>query len=202
MNPLDQLIEYTKNYNLKGWTPATSSNFSVRTPATKEQDDVVHITRSGRHKGYLKAEDFMRLTIHGEHIDDGKPSAETFIHLLIYQTFPETKAVLHTHSPNATVLSMAETNNFLGCRDYEIAKAFPNIDTHKVNLQLDIFENDQDIPALCEVIKPKLESMDMPALLIRGHGLYVWGDTLEQADKHLEAVEFLLECERLRRSMR
>ena len=30
--------------------------------------------------------------------------------------------------------------------------------------------------------------------LIRRHGLYTWGKDLEEATRHIEVIEFLLEC--------
>jgi methylthioribulose-1-phosphate dehydratase len=32
------------------------------------------------------------------------------------------------------------------------------------------------------------------ALLLQRHGLYTWGDTLEEAERHVEILEFLLEA--------
>ena len=32
-------------------------------------------------------------------------------------------------------------------------------------------------------------------LLVRGHGLYVWGRSLDEAKRHLEGWEFLINCE-------
>ena len=33
------------------------------------------------------------------------------------------------------------------------------------------------------------------AYLIEGHGLYTWGQDMQEARRHLEALEFLLACE-------
>jgi len=33
------------------------------------------------------------------------------------------------------------------------------------------------------------------AYLIEGHGLYTWGATVDDAVRHIEALEFMLECE-------
>ena len=38
-----------------------------------------------------------------------------------------------------------------------------------------------------------IEALEMPFLL-RRHGMYTWGDTLFQALRHVEIVEFLLEA--------
>ena len=31
------------------------------------------------------------------------------------------------------------------------------------------------------------------AFLLRGHGLYTWGETIADAERHVEIIEFLLE---------
>ena len=31
--------------------------------------------------------------------------------------------------------------------------------------------------------------------LVKGHGLYAWGNSLREAKRHLEGIEFLLSCE-------
>ena len=51
-----------------------------------------------------------------------------------------------------------------------------------------------DIPALAGRVEKVLEQW--PAIhgfLLRGHGLYTWGDDLSQARRHVEIFEFLLE---------
>ena len=40
------------------------------------------------------------------------------------------------------------------------------------------------------------------AYLIRGHGLYAWGATVDQARHRVEALEFLFECELYERLMK
>lgn len=196
MDTVQHLIHLTQGYYSRGWTPATSSNFSIRT-----QPDVIHITRSGKHKGRLQPQDFMQIKTSGELIDKGKPSAETGLHLLLYQKYQQTNAVLHTHSPKATLLSMVLQQDRISFADYEIAKAFTGVTSHDVPMDLLIFDNSQDIDALAQRIAGHLDSMTMPAFLIRGHGIYTWGNSLEDADRHLEAIEFLLECETMRRQM-
>ena len=197
MDTIEQLTKLTNNYYLRGWTPATSSNFSLR-----NNRDIVQITRSGKHKGRLTPQDFMRMHPNGELIDEGKPSAETGLHLMLYQFDPEIKAVLHTHSPKATVLSMLETEDHITFNDYEILKAFPGIEDHQTSASLPLYANSQDIPALVEQIKPQLANMQLPGFLIKGHGIYAWGDSLADADRHLEALEYLIECEMIRRQLK
>lgn len=195
MDNIDLLIELTQSYYQRGWTPATSSNFSIRNP-----DQTVAITRSGQHKGKLSPQNFMKISTTGELIDTGTPSAETQLHLLVYQTFPESTAVLHTHSANATVLSQLEPDH-ISLSNYEILKAFPGIQTHDISCHLVVYQNSQNIAALANMISKDLQTLQLPGFLIQGHGLYTWGESLEAADRHLEALEFLIECEILRRQI-
>jgi methylthioribulose-1-phosphate dehydratase len=34
-----------------------------------------------------------------------------------------------------------------------------------------------------------------PALLLRGHGVYAWGESVEEAERVVEALELLMTCE-------
>jgi methylthioribulose-1-phosphate dehydratase len=66
--------------------------------------------------------------------------------------------------------------------------------THQHTEWLPILDNDQDIPALARRVEALLEqSPAVHGFLLRGHGLYTWGDDLAQARRHVEILEFLLE---------
>jgi methylthioribulose-1-phosphate dehydratase len=59
---------------------------------------------------------------------------------------------------------------------------------------LPIFDNDQDMRRLSGRVDTMLKaSPDVHGFLLRGHGLYTWGDDLAQARRHVEIFEFLLE---------
>jgi methylthioribulose-1-phosphate dehydratase len=60
-------------------------------------------------------------------------------------------------------------------------------------LSLPVVDNDQDIPRLARVVAPLLADMTM-GYLIRGHGTYVWGPTMDVAMARFEGLEFLLAC--------
>jgi methylthioribulose-1-phosphate dehydratase len=174
----------------RGWVPATSGNFSVRLGA-----DELAITVSGRHKGRLTAADIMRVDGNGKPLDNKRPSAETFLHVGLYRRFPEVQAVLHTHSVNATVLSRL-VDGELVLEEFEVLKAFRGVDTHKASVVVPVFGNDQDIQALASRVDDYLGSHGpIPGYLIAGHGLYTWGSSLNEAMRHLEAFEFLFQCE-------
>lgn len=175
----------------QGWSPATSSNYSVRL-----KDQQAAITVSGKHKGQLKPDDIMRIDLDGHSLSgDLKPSAETLLHTYIYKRFGHVSAVLHTHSANAVVLSRQIKTNEWHCADFEIQKAFEGVSTHESRLVFPIFENTQDINALAMKVDAHLLGYpETYGYLIRGHGLYTWGSTLSDALRHVEAMEYLAEC--------
>jgi len=191
------LIEAGHAFYARGWVPATSGNFSARV-----DDERVAITVSGRHKGKLTPDDIMLVDMAGNSLTAArKPSAETALHLSLYRHDPSTQAVLHTHSPLATTLSLL-LKDALSLRDYEVLKAFPGIDTHEYEIVVPIFANDQDIDRLAATVEHYVDyHLDSYGYLIAGHGFYTWGNSVEDACRHVEAFEFLFECEMLKRRM-
>ena len=187
----DALIEAGRYLHAQGWVPATSGNFSSRINAGQ-----MAITVSGWHKGELSREGIMRADMQGRSLDEGKrPSAETLLHCQLYQSLPETGAVLHTHSINATLLSRLHKDELV-LEDYELLKAFNGIDTHESRITLPIFANDQQIPRLAEKVEKYMDSHPpIHGYLIAGHGLYTWGRDIRETLRHLEAFEFLFACE-------
>lgn len=177
----------------QGWSPATSSNYSARIG-----DSHIAITVSGKHKGRLAAGDVMVVDLEGRAVQsEARSSAETRLHTVLYKLFPEVGAVLHTHSVKATVLSrLCGADQPLLLEGYELQKAFEGIDTHESTLTVPVFDNTQDINALAGQTAAWLrENPDQPGYLIRGHGLYTWGRTMEDCLRHVEAFEFLFACE-------
>ena len=81
---------------------------------------------------------------------------------------------------------------------YEMLKAFSGVHTHEHREVVPLFANNQDILELSRMVVSQLKSQENPhGFLIEGHGLYTWGSNLNEAVRHLEAFEFLLECETL-----
>ena len=187
-----EIIEAGRFLYGRGWSPATSSNYSARLSATKAL-----LTVSGKHKGQLGLDDVLATDLSGNSLEPGKkPSAETLLHTQLYSWRPEIGAVLHTHSVNATVLSRLTPGESIEFEDYELQKAFSGVSTHESTVRVPIFDNDQDIERLAAKVQPWLDAHpDCAGYLIRGHGLYTWGARMSDALRQIEAFEFLFECE-------
>jgi len=188
------LAEAGRRMDARGWVPGSAGNLSARI-----DDETIAITRSGVHKGRLINSDIIEVALDGTAREQGqRPSAETLLHCQLYRLFPPVGAVLHGHSVAATVLSMAGVINFA---DYEIIKAF-GFASHEVSVDLPVYDNDQDIARLAKLIEPDLLAEPPIAYVIRGHGVYAWGTSVEHAYWRLEALEFLLQCELERRRLK
>lgn len=186
----DELIAAGRFIDAKGWVPATSGNFSARL-----SDGNIAITVSGRHKGQLTRDDIMLIDADGRSLDGKKPSAETLLHTLLYQRYPQVQAVLHPHSINATLAARLFKHEIV-LEDYELLKALEGIATHEIRVAIPIFANDQNIPRLAAAVEDYLDQHgDIHAYIIAGHGFYTWGDSVAAALRHLEALEFLFDCE-------
>ena len=187
-----QIIDAGRFLYGRGWSPATSSNYSARLDAGRAL-----LTVSGKHKGQLTADDVLATDLAGHSLEPGKkPSAETLLHTQLYAWRADIGAVLHTHSVNATVLSRLTPGDRLLLEDYELQKAFAGVTTHEGQVEVPIFDNDQDIARLAGQVQQWLDAHpDCVGYLIRGHGLYTWGPQMSDALRQIEAFEFLFECE-------
>jgi methylthioribulose-1-phosphate dehydratase len=189
----DQIVETAQDLATRGWTPATSSNFSMRV-------DAVHaaITVSGRHKGRLGRSDIMLIDLQGNAVGtDARPSAETALHTQIYRRWPEMQAVLHTHSRTQSVASrLFAAEGVIHLQGWELQKAITGYDSHESTLHIPVFSNTQHMPELVAHVEAWLDSgKPLHAYLIDGHGIYTWGRSMAETERHLEALEFLLSCE-------
>jgi methylthioribulose-1-phosphate dehydratase len=127
---------------------------------------------------------------------DKRPSAETLLHTQLYRRFPEVGCILHTHSKAQTVASrLFAAQGHITFEGYELQKAFRGNDTHEAAVRVPVLPNSQDMPALAARVEAELDRGPLWGYLIEGHGLYAWGRDMAEARRHLEAFEFLLDCE-------
>ena len=181
----------------RGWSVGTSSNYSV----VLDRDPLeLLVTASGKDKGRLRTRDFVRVDHEGTPVVPNQPksSAETLLHVVVAKEL-KVGAVLHTHSIWSTVLShLFCEQGGITIEGYEMLKGLAGVGTHEYSYRLEIFDNTQDIPKLAKQVRTRLTDSANPlryGYLIRRHGLYTWGRDVDEARRHVEILEFLLECE-------
>jgi methylthioribulose-1-phosphate dehydratase len=193
---IQALIETGRDFHHRGWSLATSSNYSVVT----ERDPLrLLVTCSGFDKERLTPEQFVIVGEDGKSVckSGRKPSAEVLLHVALARC-AGAGSVLHTHSIWGTLLSEAgAANGYLEISGYEMLKALAGIATHEVTVRVEVFPNTQDMPDFAFRVEKRLRDSVRPpfgyAFLIAGHGLYAWGKDLAEARRHIEALEFLFE---------
>ena len=187
------IVAAAREIHARGWVPATSGNFSVRLG-----DSDVAITASGKDKSQLSEVDILRVDLSGKAHEGGTASAELPLHVQLYCRDAQIGAILHTHSVNATIVSL-ENPQGLRFEGPELLKAFAGVTTHDTALVIPVFANSQDIQALADEVEDYMQDNQQgSAYLIQGHGMYTWGADTDECMRHLEALEFLLEYHRLR----
>jgi L-ribulose-5-phosphate 4-epimerase len=164
-------LELPKN-NLVAWT---SGNVSARDP----QSGLVVIKPSGLKYEDLRPEHMVVLDLEGDIVEGTlKPSSDTASHLYIYRQRPEINGIVHTHSRYATAFAA-------------IGQPIP------VYLTAQGDEFGGPIPcggfALIggeEIGQVVVESIgSSPAVLLKNHGVFTVGKTVEAALKAAVMVE-------------
>jgi methylthioribulose-1-phosphate dehydratase len=189
----ERLAEIGRRFDQRGWMLGTSGNLS----GVIEREPLrLAITPSGSSKGELSADQILEIDVTGAvTYGIGVPSAEARLHVEVIRA-RGAGAVLHTHSIWSTLLSdrHAATGGLV-IEGYEMLKGLEGVKTHEHQEWIPVLENDQDMPRLAGRLQDVLSrNPNCHAFLLRRHGMYTWGDSLAQAVRHVEIVEFLLEA--------
>lgn len=175
----------------RGWMMGTAGNLSLRLA-----DGSFWITASGKQKGRLQPEDFLRVAPGGEVVERGReedrPSAETSLHGAIYRLFPEAGACFHVHSIPGNVAARLTAGDTLRLPPLEMIKGF-GIWEEEPEIDLPIFRNHLHVPRIAEELTARFQATPprVPGFLIRDHGLTTWGRDADAALNHVELFEYI-----------
>jgi len=171
---IKRLIRAGKSLYERGFLTASDGNLSVRL-----NPDEILITPSGICKGNLQFNDLILLNPAGEVISGSRlPSSETAMHLFIYQKRPDIHAIIHTHPPYATVLSVAGKT----LETHILPEALLSLGTVPL-----IPYAATGIPEMALSLADHISHHD--AFLHKNHGLTVLGEDLNEALMRTETAE-------------
>jgi len=187
----ESLAGIGKGFYARGWAFGTSGNFSA---VVSREPLRLAITSTGLDKGALTPAQFLEIDEAANVLrGDGRPSAEALLHLAIVRSV-SAGAVLHTHSVWSTVLSETHARHGgIALEGYEMLKGLAGVATHKHREWLPILENSQDLVELADRVSQTLVQPGIHGFLLQEHGLYTWGESLAEAKRHVEILEFLME---------
>lgn len=185
-----QLCTLSRWISAKQWAPAGSGQFSIRS-----NEDSCLITKAGKDKGELSPHDLIQLSWReGEATLSTDIAASALLHVAIYQSFEQAKVVLHTQSVAANVWSrLIKADHYL-FNGYELQTVITGKPALQSSCNLVIIDANQSLPLQATELRQRTAELES-GLLIRGHGLVVWGNSLEHTRRQLEAWEFLISCE-------
>lgn len=185
-----QLCTLGRWISAKQWTPAGSGNFSIRSG-----EHSALFTPQHKDKGELSPQDLTPLSWQsGEASLDAQLSPGSLLHIALYQQFSAAKVVLQTQSLAATVFSkLIKADQHLFC-GYDLQQVIAPQQNSNTGLSLAILDSNNPWPLIAGEIGRRQHEL-ATGFLLRGQGLYVWADSLEQAKRQLEAWEFLISCE-------
>ncbi len=189
-----QLRDIGRSFHARGWALGTSGNFSS---VVSRRPLRLAITASGIAKDRLELDNILECDGEGAIVGRrrGKPSAETLLHVEIVRV-RGAGAVLHTHSVWSTIASdLHAAQGGVAIDGYEMLKGLQGVSSHVHHEWIPIIDNDQDMSRLARQVRETLTKFETAhAFLLRRHGLYTWGATLDEARRHVEILEFLFEA--------
>ncbi|MBD2166256.1 methylthioribulose 1-phosphate dehydratase [Calothrix membranacea FACHB-236] len=185
-----QLIDIARSFYQQGWMVGTAGNLSIRLP-----DGSFWITASGKSKGELLPSDFVRVYLDGrveKASADLQPSAETAIHQIIYTLFPKAQACYHVHSVESNLVSRFVLEDNLPLPPLEMLKGL-GVYQENPCCFLPIFANHLQVARIASDIQQRFtaNSVQIPALLIRDHGVTTWASSSTTARNYIEILEYI-----------
>ncbi len=175
----------------EGLVVLTWGNASAYDPET----GLVVIKPSGVAYATMKVEDMVVVDLHGRVVEGVlNPSSDTPTHLRLYQRFPELRGIVHTHSRWATVFAQAAQSIApLGTTHADYFEG--PIPVTQAMSQAQIDDRYEHHTAI--VIEEAFEGthpLNIPAVLVKEHGPFTFGKSVEEALMHaivLEEVAFM-----------
>jgi len=149
-----------------------SGNISIRSGGK------IIIKKRAAMLGWLEPEDLIECSLDKEDSSSLLASTELGVHRAIYQE-TDAMAVVHTHSPYSVVLSMIEDE--ITCIDAEGMFMYKKIPVVELNVPSGSSEAATKVPPILK---------NYPVCVVRSHGVFAKGITLEDALQNVTGAEF------------
>lgn len=138
---------------------------------------IIAITPTLKSLNNLKFNDIVLVDLEGNIISNGKPSSEVFMHLNIYKSNKNVKAIVHTHSPFATGFSFSD-------KKIKRLEGFGKIKKPY------LAEVNYETPGTMDLANKVGEAIkNEDVLILKNHGVISVGENLEEAFSLADFVE-------------
>ena len=157
-------------------------------------DGVVAIKPSGVPYEQLRAEDMVLTDLEGEVLEGSlRPSSDLPTHLILYKTFPTIGGVSHAHSDFAT--AWAQAGRPIPCFGTTHADYFYGEVPVTRPMTAEEIQSAYELET-ANVIIERFKNLDptlVCAVLVYGHGPFVWGPSGKKAVENALALEIVAE---------
>ena len=167
-----------------GLVVLTWGNVSAR----DEKTGLIVIKPSGVPYSAMKTEDMVVVDCDGNTVDgDYRPSSDLPTHLYLYKKYSSLGGIVHTHSTYAT--AFAQSGREI------IAYGTTHADAFYGNIPCSCELTDEEIDEAYEwntgkVIVECVDDVEaVPAILVKNHGVFTWGNTPEKAVENAVTLE-------------
>ncbi|KAI8997673.1 methylthioribulose-1-phosphate dehydratase [Pilobolus umbonatus] len=195
-HPANLIPELCNLFYSLGWVTGTGGGMSIR------EGDNVYIAPSGVQKDRMNAEHLFVLSLKDRSLLRQpvalNPSACTPLFYNAY-TMRDAGACIHTHSQNAVMVTLLYPGKTFTISHQEMIKGI-RIGSTKKNLRyfdtlvVPIIDNMPEEEDLTDIMAETMrEYPDTNAILVRRHGVYVWGESWEKAKTMTECFDYLFE---------
>lgn len=170
----EEIVRYGRTLHEKGFVAAMDGNLSVRL-----KQDRILVTPTGLSKGSMRPADLVIVDLEGKQVAGRRHvTSEIGMHLMIYRTRADVKAIVHAHPPTATGFAAAgiALTEPLVC---EVVMGLGCIPLARYGTP--------GTAELAQSLEPYVPKYD--AILMSNHGVVAYGDTIEHAYMKMETVE-------------
>jgi len=184
----EQVADTTRRLYELGWMRGTSGNVSM-----VESDDprVLAVSASGIAKHSMTSAHAVRTDDRGAALpgQELRPSAEARVHAAVIEA-TGARGVVHVHALSS-VLAAARWPGGVPLKDSELLKGIGR-EAHGDVVVVPVVPNSQDMEQLSADILARLD-LDVPGVIVAEHGLYTWGNSLEDAVHRTESLDWLFD---------
>lgn len=187
-DPRKLIVELCQQFYDQGWVSGTGGGISIRDGAR------VFMAPSGVQKERLAPEDLFELDAEAQVVSAPQNPAlrVSACAPLFYNAFRlrDAGAVLHSHSQNAMLATLLFDRVFQ-VTHLEMMKGITGVGYHDT-LEVPIIENTAHECDLAESMAEAINAFPHShAVLVKRHGVYVWGRDWVQAKTHAECYDYL-----------
>jgi L-ribulose-5-phosphate 4-epimerase len=151
---------------------------------------LVAIKPSGVAYDSLRPEDLVIVDLDGRGVEGNlRPSSDLPTHLALYRAFPAIGGVVHTHSSCAT--AWAQAGREIPCLGTTHADYFHGAVPVTAALTADEIAGNYEANTGAAIIRRIADPVEMPAVLVAGHGPFTWGKSAAEAAHNAVILEEL-----------